>query len=86
MKKYVYTVFDKVAQIYHNPWVESSDSTAARAFKIACADSGTLYGTCPGDFVLYRVGSFDDVSGLLSQSVIPDKVCDGFPVEVKPDE
>lgn len=86
MKKYVYTIFDKVAKIYHNPWIESSDSTAARAFKIACADSGTLYGTCPGDFILYRIGSFDDSSGLLSQSVIPDKVCDGFPVEVESDE
>ena len=82
MKKYVYTVFDKVAQIYHNPWIESSDATAARFFKLACSDSSTLYGTCPADFVLYRVGSFDDVSGLLSQSVVPDKVCDGVPVEV----
>ena len=86
MKKYVYTIFDKVAQIYHNPWIEASDFTAARAFKIACADSGTLYGTCPSDFILYRVGSFDDESGLLSQSVIPDKICDGFRVEVKSDE
>ena len=86
MKYYVYSVFDKVAHKYHNPWVESSDPTAASAFNLACADSGTLYGTCPGDFVLFRIGSFDDDSGLLSQSVIPEKVCDGFPVEVKSDE
>lgn len=86
MKKYVYSIFDKVAQIYHNPWVEASDFTASRAFKLALADRNTLYGSCPSDFILYRIGSFDDGCGLLSQSVIPDKVCEGFRVEEIDDE
>lgn len=81
MKKFVYSIFDKVGQVYHNPWIECSDATAARAFKIACADTGSLYGTCPGDFVLYRVGMFNDVSGTFSECENSLKVCDGYPAE-----
>lgn len=85
MKKYVFAIFDKVGQVYHNPWIESSDQTAARAFKFACADSNSLYGMCPGDFILYRVGMFNDKSGTFCECDMPVKVCDGFPGEVTDD-
>ena len=86
MKKYVYSIYDKVGQVYHNPWIDSSNATAARAFKFACSDDNSLYGMCPGDFVLYRVGMFNDVSGTFCECEMPEKVCDGFPVEVHGDE
>ena len=74
MKKLIYSVYDKVGEVYHNPWIEASDMTAARAFKFACADENSLYGMCPSDFVLYRVGDFDDKTGLLSFCSYPEKV------------
>lgn len=86
MKKYVYSIFDKVGLVYHNPWVESSDMTAARAFNFACADSNTLYGMCPADFALYRVAMFNDKSGTFCECELPVKVCDGKPLEVDSDE
>ena len=86
MKKYVYAIFDKVGQVYHNPWVDSSDATAARAFNFACADSNSLYGMCPSDFVLYRVAMFNDTSGTFCECEMPQKVCDGKPREVAADE
>lgn len=86
MKKYVYSIFDKVGQVYHNPWIDSSDATAARAFQLACGDDNSLYGMCPSDFVLFRVGMFNDVSGTFCECEMPVKVVDGFPVEGPGDE
>ena len=86
MKKFVYSIYDKVAQVYHNPWVESSDQTAGRAFSLVCADKDTLYGTCPSDFVLYRVGMFNDVSGVFCECEIPEKILDGRDMGVVSDE
>lgn len=77
MKKFVYAIFDKVGQVYHNPWIEVSDQTAGRAFKLACADPSSLYGMCPSDFVLYRVGMFNDKSGTFCECEMPQKVLDG---------
>lgn len=86
MKKYVYSIYDKVAQVYHNPWVESSDNTAVRAFSFVCSDKNTLYGMCPSDFVLYRVGMFNDVSGVFCDCELPDKIADGRDLGVFDDE
>lgn len=86
MKKYVYSIFDKVGQVYHNPWIDSSDATAARAFQLACCDGNSLYGMCPSDFVLFRVGMFNDVSGTFCECEMPVKVVDGFPMEGPCDE
>ena len=86
MKKSVYAIFDKVGQVYHNPWIDTSDNTAARAFGLACADRSSLYGMCPDDFILYRVGMFNDKSGTFCECEMPVKVCDGKPLEVVDDE
>lgn len=86
MKKNVYAIFDKVGQVYHNPWIDSSDATASRAFSFACADSNSLYGMCPGDFVLYRVAMFNDTSGTFCECEMPVKVVEGQPRQVVDDE
>lgn len=77
MKKFVYAIYDKVGQVYHNPWIEASDMTAARAFKFACADDNSLYGMCPTDFTLYRVAQFNDHSGVFCECEMPVKILDG---------
>lgn len=84
MKKFLYSVYDKVAQVYQNPWIESCDQTAARAFSIALADEGSVFNLCPTDFILYRVGQFNDVTGVFCDCELPVKVLDGH--EVKSDE
>lgn len=86
MKFNVYSIYDTVAQVYHNPWVDSCDETAGRAFSFVCADKNTLYGMCPSDFVLYRVAMFNDKSGTFSECEMPVKVCDGRPLEEVDDE
>lgn len=86
MKQNVYSIYDKVAQVYHNPWVDASDATASRAFQFVCSDEKTMYGMCPADFVLYRVAMFNDKSGTFCECEMPVKVCDGRPFEEVDDE
>lgn len=86
MKISVYAIYDKVAQVYQHPWVDTSDMTAARSFKLACQDNGTLFNMCPDDFILYRVATFNDKSGTFSECEMPVKILDGQPSEVFDDE
>ena len=85
MKINVYAIYDKVAQVYQHPWVDTSDMTAVRAFKLACQDNASLFSMCPDDFILYRVGMFNDKSGTFCECELPVKIVDGQPLEVKDD-
>lgn len=82
----MYSVYDRVAQIYAEPFVSPNDATAARAFNIAQSSPESMLYASPCDFQLWYIGSMDNTSGeLLSYDAPecePHKVCDGKPREV----
>ena len=82
----LYSVFDRVARVYADPFVSPNDATAARAFSIAQSSPDTMLYASPQDFQLWYIGSLDNASGeLLSYDAPecePHKVCDGQPREV----
>lgn len=82
----LYSVYDRVAHIYADPFVSPNDSTAVRAFNIAQSTPESMLYAAPQDFQLWYIGSFDNDSGeLLSYddpATEPHKVCDGKPREV----
>lgn len=59
---------------FMNPLVDLGDDSAMRNFAFACAASDSMIGFRPGDFDLYRLGSFDTESGQIV-GCLPELVC-----------
>lgn len=70
MKTNMYCVFDSKAAVYGVPFFMVNDAMAIRSFGDLANDDRTLVGKHPEDFTLYRVGYFDDSTGV-SQSCEP---------------
>lgn len=80
----LYSVFDRVAKVYADPFVSVNDATAARAFTIAQSSPDTMLYASPEDFQLWYIGSLDNQDGVLlcCNEYEQYKVCDGQPREV----
>lgn len=65
MKQNLYAVYDDKAQAYNAPFPLSADGLAIRAFRDACKDERTDLHKYPGDYRLYRIGTFDATTGVL---------------------
>ena len=62
----VYTVLDKVAQAYQNPFFALNDGMVIRAFSQAVNDKQTTLNNSPESFVLTQTGEFDEQTGVLT--------------------
>lgn len=60
-----FSIYDRKALRFHAPFFAVSVGEAVRSFTDAANDPQTTIARYPGDFVLYRVGAFDDASGQL---------------------
>lgn len=78
----LYAVSDAVSSFFASPFMANSDDDAIRSFK--CDYDRALnqapsspFAMFPGDFNLYRVGSFDACSGLLVSVPVPALILSG---------
>ena len=82
----LYSVYDRVAQVYAEPFTAVNDATAVRAFTIAQSSPESMLYASPGDFQLWYLGSMDNSTGDILTGDFPEtephKVCDGKPREV----
>lgn len=60
-----YSIFDNKALQYHPPFFASTDGAAVRSLRDLANDRNTTVGRHPSDYVLYRVGTYDDANGRL---------------------
>lgn len=65
MKLPAYAVFDKKALSYNRPFFVHNDQVAKRIFVNEVANPDSDLSHNPEDFILYRIGSYDDQSGEL---------------------
>lgn len=71
MRINAYTLYDRKSLVYHNPFFALTDGAATRIVSDIVGDPNTSVGRHPNDYVLYRVGTYDDSLGLmLSESPI----------------
>lgn len=63
MQQKIYSVYDKAIGAYMQPFFVRSKGEAIRSFMQACSDPKMPFGTHPGDYTLYELGDYDDVSG-----------------------
>jgi len=69
MRTFVYSVYDKKAGSYGQPFTSNHEAHALRSVQQAANDLQSSLGQYPSDFTLYKIGYFDDASGEL----VPDK-------------
>lgn len=60
-----FSLYDRKALVYSTPFFAVNDPAAIRSVTDLAGDLNTTVGRHPADFVLFRVGSWDDSKGLL---------------------
>ena len=63
MELRIYAIYDTKAAAFNTPFTAHTDELAIRSAKDVAADTNTVYGRHPEDFVLYHVGIFNDQTG-----------------------
>lgn len=67
MQLHAFCLYDAKAQFFHAPFFHHHAGQAIRLCIELGGDVGTTVGRHPGDFVLYRIGSFDDQTAVLDR-------------------
>lgn len=62
----VYSVFDSKTMVFNTPFFSHNDGSAARSFKDLSLDVNSSVSRNKSDYKLYRIGSYDDFSGVLT--------------------
>lgn len=60
-----YSLFDRKGMMFHAPFFSVSDGAAVRSCSDLVQEPNTTVARHPGDYVLYRIGAFDDSKGHL---------------------
>lgn len=62
----LYTVHDTVSDTFINPFAMKTDRDAIEGFRVVANDEKTNYNKFPADFVLCRIGTFDERTGKIN--------------------
>jgi len=62
----IYTVYDKKAKTFSEPFSRQNDGQAMRSFQVEINDTRSLYNRYPEDFALYFIAEFDEFSAKLT--------------------
>ena len=63
--------------------VDVNDATAIRNFEHAVRQKDSILTSNPNDIALFRVGSFDNETGAVTASIVPEFLCDAAQCLVK---
>lgn len=66
---------------FMTPTVDQNDATAMRGFEHALMNAGTILGTHPADFDLYKIAVFNTESGRIEPLDQPEFILGGYVVE-----
>ena len=66
MKLNAYSILDSKAKSYTQPRYWQHDGEALRAFQLGVQKGDSIMAACPEDYSFYKVGSFDDQSGIFT--------------------
>jgi hypothetical protein len=83
MKLLCYSVRDGAVGAFLPPFMCRADGEARRSFVVACSDPKLPFSGALSDYVLFRIGSFDDVSGMY-ECVDPVRMLSAFEAVAPP--
>ena len=72
----VYSIYDVKSCLYGQPFYSHNDNVAVRSFQDLQADSSSMVHRHPDDFRLYKLGNFNDITGMMSCISVPFLVLD----------
>lgn len=76
MKLNIYSLFDKKAATFHQPFYSTHDGVAQRMVAASAADVNSSLGQFPSDYSLYRIGTFDDQNAEVQAEIPPSHICE----------
>lgn len=68
-EKIIVTLFDRKAEYYLPIWLTENDETARRQFHNLVKDSDTMISKNPEDYIMFKVGKFDDKRGQVKELI-----------------
>lgn len=71
----MFSIFDTKVQAFHQPMFFRSKGECLRALGDAVNDPKSDLGRHAADYVLHRVGNWDDTNGVLQSRIEPILVC-----------
>ena len=74
MDKNLYSIYDKKSDTYMQPFVELTDGTAIRQCTDLINNGNTPFAKFPEDFMLMRIGSWDEAGGIPTADNPPEVV------------
>lgn len=81
MKKEIFSIFDKVACIYHNPVYLINTGVAIRQAQDQFKTKDSEIAQHPEDFILFKLGSFDDTTAKITMLDIPETILKFWEIE-----
>lgn len=80
----LYSIYDRVARVFSDPFVSINDATASRAFELSQLSPDSMLNAAPCDYQLFFLGEFDNHTGSFADDIggVMYKVADGRPKEV----
>ncbi len=84
MLTFVYSVEDKVAEIFFPPFTFKSDEEAIRMFSNCVNTPDHKFEKNPSDYVLHKVGAWDEKMGILLIEKAPLKIAIGSDYVIEP--
>lgn len=71
MKISIYSVMDNKLSAFMTPFFSHNDETAKRSILVALSHPESAIAVSPEDYDLYKLGVFDDESGLIDPDPTP---------------
>jgi hypothetical protein len=60
----LYAIYDDKAKIFNKPFYQINEAVAERTARMLLSDNKDI-AFSPSDFTMYRMGTFDDTTGIL---------------------
>lgn len=73
----LFSVFDKISNIYDTPFFARDDVFAKRRFLMWCNEKESMLGQFHFDFELHRIGQFNTFDGKLEMCIEPIVIIEG---------
>ena len=74
MEKGMYCIFDAAANVFYDPMSYNLVTEALRVFEAILRSKDSNIGMFPQDYALYKIGSFNTISGALIPLKEPSRV------------
>lgn len=74
----IYSVYDSKVASFLTPFFSKNNATATRAFARAAGNPQSDIGAFPADFTLFKIGTFSELCGIISETGMHETLCNGL--------